>query len=57
MTGSSNEHGAAKSAAPVRDAQVLARHADPSTTEHYDRARGNLARHAVHFLTAYVAGV
>jgi len=34
-----------------------ARHADPRTTEHYDRARGNLDRHAVHFLTAYVAGV
>ncbi|HWO52428.1 MAG TPA: hypothetical protein VNN23_12570 [Ornithinibacter sp.] len=38
-------------------AQILARHADPRTTEHYDRARGNLDRHAVHFLTAYVAGV
>jgi len=23
---------------------------------HYDRARGNLDRHGVHFLTAYVAG-
>ena len=42
---------------PLRDAQILARHADPTTTEHYDRARGNLDRHAVHFLTAYVAGV
>jgi site-specific recombinase XerD len=42
---------------PLRDAQILARHADPRTTEHYDRARGNLARHGVHFLTAYVAGV
>src|SRR4051812_5632163 len=28
----------------------------PRTTEHYDRARGNLDRHGVHFLTAYVAG-
>ncbi|MGE5857389.1 MAG: hypothetical protein ACM31K_02755 [Solirubrobacterales bacterium] len=26
----------------------------PRTTEHYDRARGNLDRHGVHFLTAYV---
>jgi len=26
-------------------------------SEHYDRARGNLDRHGVHFLTAYVAGV
>ena len=42
---------------PIRDAQILARHADPRTTEHYDRARGNLDRHGVHFLTAYVAGV
>ena len=30
---------------------------DPRTIEHYDRARGNLDRHGVHFLTAYVAGV
>jgi integrase/recombinase XerD len=42
---------------PLRDAQILARRADPRTTEHYDRARGNLDRHGVHFLTAYVAGV
>ena len=42
---------------PLRDAQILARHADPRTTEHYDRARGNLDRHGVHFLTAYVVGV
>lgn len=42
---------------PLRDVQILARHADPRTTEHYDRARGNLDRHGVHFLTAYVAGV
>ena len=41
---------------PLRDAQILARHADPRTTEHYDRARGNLDRPAC-FLTAYVAGV
>ena len=42
---------------PLRDAQILACHADPRTTEHYDRARGNLDRHGVHLLTAYVAGV
>jgi hypothetical protein len=42
---------------PLRDAQILARHTDPRTTEHYDRARGNIDRHGVHFLTAYVAGV
>jgi len=42
---------------PLRDARILARHADPRTTEHDDRDRGNLDRHGVHFLTAYVAGV
>jgi integrase len=41
---------------PLRDAQILARHAGPRTTAHYDRARASLDRHAVHFLTAYVAG-
>ena len=42
---------------PLRDAQILARHADPRTTQQYDRARGKLDGHGVHFLTAYVAGV
>lgn len=42
---------------PLRDTQILAGHADPRTTEHYDRARGKLDRLGVHFLTAYVAGV
>ena len=42
---------------PLRDAQILARHADPRTSERYDRARGNLDRHGVHLLTAYVARV
>jgi integrase len=37
---------------PLRDAQILARPANPRSTEHYDRARGNLDRHGVHFLTA-----
>jgi integrase/recombinase XerD len=41
---------------PLRNAQILARHADPRTIEHYDRARGNLGRHGVHFPTAYIAG-
>ncbi len=36
---------------PLRDAQILARHADPRTTEHDDRARSNLDRQGVHFLT------
>src|SRR4051812_27200185 len=41
---------------PLRDARILARHANPRTTEHYDRALANLDRHGVHLLTAYVAG-
>jgi integrase len=45
------------SGVPLRDAQILARHADPRTTEHYDQARGNLDRPADQVLTAYVAGV
>ena len=32
---------------PLRDAQILACHADACTTEHYDRARGNLDRDRV----------
>ena len=39
------------------DAQILARHAGPRTTEHYDRAPCNFDHDGVHFLTAYVAGV
>ncbi len=42
---------------PLRDTQILARHADPRTAEHYDRVCGNLDRRGVHFLSAYVAGV
>lgn len=41
---------------PLRDVQIAARHSDPRTTSRYDRARGNLDRHAVHTLAAYVAG-
>jgi integrase/recombinase XerD len=41
----------------VRDAGIPILHADPQTTEHDDRAHGNLDRHGVHVLTAYVAGV
>lgn len=41
---------------PLRDVQYGARHSDPRTTTRYDRARGNLDRHAVHTLAAYVAG-
>ncbi len=41
---------------PLRDVQIAARHADPRLTARYDRNRGNLDRHAVHTLSAYLAG-
>lgn len=41
---------------PLRDVQIAARHADPRMTARYDRARGNMDRHAVHVLSAYIAG-
>jgi len=42
---------------PLRDAQILARHADPRTSEHYDRAGGNVDRPRRPLLDPYVAGV
>jgi hypothetical protein len=57
LTSARRDTNALDAGVPLRDAQILARHADPRTIEHYDRARGNLDRHGVHFLTAYVAGV
>jgi integrase/recombinase XerD len=41
---------------PSRDVQIAARHADPRTTAHHDRARNNLAHHASYIVTAFVAG-
>ena len=41
---------------PLRDVQIAARHADPRTTTHYDRARGNLDRHANYAVAAFIAG-
>lgn len=41
---------------PLRDVQTAARHSDPRTTSRYDRNRHSLDRHAVHVLTAYIAG-
>jgi integrase/recombinase XerD len=41
---------------PLRDAQIAARHADPRTTTRYDRARGNLDRHANYVVAALIAG-
>ena len=42
--------------APLRDAQVFARHSDPRITTRYDRGRQNLDRHAAHLVSAYIAG-
>lgn len=39
----------------LRDAQDLARHADPRTTRRYDRARNNLDRHGAYKLAAWLA--
>jgi len=42
---------------PLRDAPTLARHADPGPPSITTAPGGNLDRHGVHFLTAYVAGI
>jgi site-specific recombinase XerD len=41
---------------PLRDVQIAARHSDPRMTARYDRARGNLDRHATYVVSAFVAG-
>jgi site-specific recombinase XerD len=41
---------------PLRDVQIAARHSDPRTTTRYDRARGNLDRHANYIVAAFIAG-
>lgn len=41
---------------PMRDVQILARHASPSTTTRYDRGRRNLDHHAAYGVAAYIAG-
>lgn len=40
----------------LRDVQIAARHADPRTTANYDRARRSLDKHAVHTVSAFLAG-
>jgi integrase/recombinase XerD len=40
----------------LRDVQIAARHADPRTTTHYDRARNNLDRHGNYIVAAYLTG-
>ena len=41
---------------PLRDVQIAARHADPRPTTRYDRARGNLDRHANYVVATFIAG-
>lgn len=43
--------------ATLRDAQVFARHADPRTTERYDRTRFNLDRSPAYLVAGYIAGL
>ena len=42
--------------APLRDAQVFARHSDPRVTTRYDRGRLNLDRHPSYLVSSFVAG-
>lgn len=42
--------------APLRDAQIFARHSDPRTTTRYDRGRRNLDRHASYLVASFIAG-
>lgn len=41
---------------PLRDVQIAARHSDVRMTVRYDRARGNLDRHANYALASFIAG-
>jgi len=41
---------------PLRDVQIAARHSDPRMTTRYDRARGNLDRHANYIVAGFIEG-
>ena len=41
---------------PLRDVQIAARHSDPRMTTRYDRARGNLDRHANYIVAGFIDG-
>lgn len=41
---------------PLRDVQIAARHSDPRMTTRYDRARGNLDRHANYVVVGFIEG-
>jgi len=40
----------------LRDVQIAARHSDPRMTTRYDRARGNLDRHANYIVVGFIEG-
>ena len=40
----------------LRDVQIAARHSDPRMTTRYDRARGNLDRHANYVVVGFIEG-
>jgi integrase/recombinase XerD len=42
---------------PLREVQLLLRHASPNTTVIYDRGEGNADRHASHRLASYISGI
>lgn len=42
--------------APIRVAQIAARHEDPRTTARYDKGQASLDAHGVHTLAAFVSG-
>ncbi|MHB1474554.1 MAG: hypothetical protein ACYCV4_13220 [Dermatophilaceae bacterium] len=41
---------------PLRDVQIAVRHSDPRMTTRYDRARGNLDRHANYIVVGFIEG-
>ncbi len=41
---------------PLRDVQIAARHSDPWMTTRYDRARGDLDRHANYIVVGFIEG-
>jgi len=42
---------------PLRDVQIAARHSDPRMTTRYDRARGDLDRHANYIVVGFIEDV
>jgi integrase/recombinase XerD len=49
-------HACLDAGVPLRDVQIAARHSDPRMTTRYDRARGNLDRHANYIVVNFIEG-